>query len=76
MIEGLFGNLTIENHGRGRGRACVSGRRNKTAELRTHGKTDEEPDARAERRQYEHGAQCDSIRIARGPLCFRGQCSN
>lgn len=71
MIEGFLRNLMIEQT-----RARVSGRRNRTKDGATHGKTDEERDTRAERRHDEHGAQCDSIRIARGPLCLWRQCSD
>ena len=42
----------------------------------TYGKTDDERHGSGERSHGEHCAQCDGIRIARGPLCLRRQCSD
>lgn len=48
---------------------------NKTKRV-AHGKSDDERHGCGERCHDEHGAQCDGIRIARGPLCLRRQCGD
>ena len=72
IIECFLGNLANS----ARARASALKRRQQRDERRTHGKADDEPHGAAERCHDEDGAQCDGIRIARGPLGLWRQCGD